>query len=281
MKLFRHGRPGLEKPGLIDAAQILRDASQVVPDYTPAFFAQDGLAALRRLDASSLPELPADTRLGPPIATPGKVVCVGLNYRDHAEEMGQPLPTQPLIFMKAATAITGPHDVVELPPGSTCTDWEVELGVVIGRTAKRLENTQQALACVAGYVMCNDISEREHQLEHMGQWTKGKSADTFLPLGPWLVSADAVVDPQDLSLELDVNDQARQRGHTSTMVFGVLECLRSISQYMTLQPGDVVSTGTPPGVGMGQTPPVYLKAGDTMRVGITGLGEQRLTVVQA
>lgn len=278
MKLLRYGESGSEKPGLLDSQQKIRDLSGVVADIAGDVLGADGLAKLRRLDPDSLPEVQGSPRIGPPIGQIGKFICVGLNYADHAAESGMPVPEQPVIFMKATTAVCGPFDNVIIPRGSKKTDWEVELGVVIGDIARDVP-LESALQHVAGYLVVNDISEREFQLEQGGQWVKGKSCDTFGPIGPWLVTRDEVPDPQDLGMRLSVNAHRYQDGSTRTMVFGVAELVSYISRYMTLMPGDVISTGTPPGVGLGQKPPVYLKAGDVMELEIEGLGSQRQQAV--
>ncbi|MGA0609366.1 fumarylacetoacetate hydrolase family protein [Caldimonas sp. KR1-144] len=275
MKLIRHGAPGRERPGLIDADGVARDLSCVIDDIHGQTLGPAELAPLARLKPRELPSVPAGTRLGVPFAGISKFVGIGLNYRDHAAEAGMAVPSEPIVFMKATTCISGPNDPVELPPGSLKTDWEVELGVVIGRTAKRVSE-REALEYVAGYCVVNDLSEREWQLERGGTWDKGKGFDGFGPIGPWLVTRDEVPDPQALSLWLDVNGQPRQRGHTGTMVFGVAELVSYVSRCMTLLPGDVIATGTPPGVGMGMKPaPQFLRAGDVVTLGIAGLGEQR------
>lgn len=273
MKLVRHGPAGQEKPGLLDAAGRVRDLSAVIDDISPELLAPAQLAELATLDESSLPLVPADARLGPPLARIGKIVCVGLNYADHAKESGLPVPAEPVLFMKATSAISGPFDPVILPRGSSKTDWEVELGVVIGRKAQYVERVE-AMDYVAGYCIVNDVSERVFQLERGGQWDKGKSADTFAPIGPWLVTRDEVADVADLQLRLSVNGELRQQGNTRTMIFSIEEIVSYVSQFMTLNPGDVISTGTPPGVGAGMSPPQFLKPGDRMTLSIAGLGEQ-------
>jgi len=280
MKLLRFGPPGKEKPGLLDAAGRIRDLSAHVPDIDLRLLDEPALEALRRIDPARLPEAPQAARIGPCVARIGKLVCVGLNYSDHAAEAGMPVPTEPILFLKPSSAVCGPADNVEIPRGSSKTDWEVELGVVIGRRAKYVSE-QKALEYVAGYCIVNDVSEREFQLERQGQWDKGKGHDTFAPTGPWLVTRDAVPDPQALAMWLDVNGRRYQDGSTRTMVFGVATLVSYISRFMTLEPGDIVSTGTPPGVGMGQKPPVYLKAGDVITLGIDGLGEQRQRCIPA
>lgn len=279
MKLVRFGPAGREKPGLVDRDGNLRDLSGVIADVTPDSLAPRALARLARIKPARLPLVGGRRRLGPPLAGIGKLVCVGLNYADHAKESGMPVPEEPVLFMKSTTAISGPYDPVVIPKGSKKTDWEVELGVVIGRTARYVPK-RTALDHVAGYCIVNDVSERELQLEGSGQWVKGKSADSFAPIGPWLVSRDEIGNPQALDLWLDVNGARMQSGNTRTMIFGVATLVSYISKCMTLLPGDVISTGTPPGVGLGRTPPRYLKPGDVMRLGIDGLGEQRLKVVR-
>jgi 2-keto-4-pentenoate hydratase/2-oxohepta-3-ene-1,7-dioic acid hydratase in catechol pathway len=278
MKLMRWGAPGAERPGLVDGQGQLRDLSAHCPVLDGAALDPAQLARLQTIDPLSLPLLPPQTRLGVPWSGMGKFLCVGLNYADHAAEAGMPLPAEPVLFMKPPSCAIGARDAVWLPRGSVKTDWEVELGVVIGRMASDVSEAE-ALACVAGYCVVNDVSEREFQLERGGTWDKGKGCDTFGPVGPWLVTADEVADPQDLTLWLDVNGTPMQRGSTRTMVFGVAQLVSYLSRFMTLYPGDLISTGTPPGVGMGRKPqPVYLKAGDVMRLGIAGLGEQHLPV---
>ena len=278
MKLLRYGAPRQERPGLLDSDGKIRDLSQVVPDITGQTIGPESLARLREIDPASLPLVRDEQRLGACVGQVGKFICVGLNYSDHATETGMKIPQEPILFMKATSAICGPNDDVMIPRGSTKTDWEVELGVVIGTEAKYVEQAE-AMAHVAGYCVINDLSERAFQLEGTGQWVKGKSADTFGPTGPWLVTADEIEDPQNLALWLEVNGRRFQNGSTKTMVFGVKYLVSYVSRFMSLQPGDVISTGTPPGVGMGQKPPIYLKAGDRMRLGIDGLGEQNQKVV--
>ena len=279
MKLVRFGPAGREKPGMLDQDGNLRDLSGVIADVTPDSLAPRALARLARIKPARLPLVGGRRRLGPPLAGIGKLVCVGLNYADHAKESGMPIPEEPILFMKSTTAISGPYDPVVIPKGSKKTDWEVELGVVSGRTARYVPK-RTALDYVAGYCIVNDVSERELQLEGSGKWVKGKSADSFAPIGPWLVSRDEIGNPQALDLWLDVNGARMQSGNTRTMIFGVATLVSYISKCMTLLPGDVISTGTPPGVGLGRTPPRYLKPGDVMRLGIDGLGEQRLKVVR-
>ena len=274
MKLLRHGPKGAEKPGLLDPDGTIRDLSGVVGDIGGATLSDEGLERLRRLDAGRLPAVDPSVRLGPCVAGTGKFICIGLNYSDHAAETGASVPSEPIVFMKATSAICGPDDPVIIPRGSQKTDWEVELAVVIGRRAKYVAEAD-ALGYVAGYAVSNDVSERAFQIERQGQWTKGKSADHFGPTGPWLVTRDEVADPQDLKLWLKVNGETRQVGSTRTMVYGVAHLVSYLSQFMSLQPGDIISTGTPPGVGMGMKPPTYLKAGDVIELGVEGLGEQR------
>jgi 2-keto-4-pentenoate hydratase/2-oxohepta-3-ene-1,7-dioic acid hydratase in catechol pathway len=278
MKLIRFGEPGAEKPGLIDAGGVARDLSGVVPDIAGATLSDAGLAALRKVDAASLPKVPEGARLGPCVAGTSKFVCIGLNYSDHAAEAGMEVPKEPIIFMKANSAICGPDDPIILPKGSVKTDWEVELAVVIGTRAKYVSEAD-ALKHVAGYAVTNDVSEREFQIERFGQWTKGKSCDNFGQLGPWLVTRDEIPDPQNLGMWLTVNGQTMQKGSTRTMVYGVAYLVSYLSQFMTLLPGDVISTGTPPGVALGMKPPRYLKAGDVVELSIEGLGRQRQEVI--
>ncbi len=279
MKLLRYGPKGDEKPGLLDPEGRVRDLSGYIPDVESAYLGRESLARLKSLDWRGLPALAAaPVRLAPVVADTGKFICVGLNYSDHAAESGMAVPVEPVLFMKATSAIAGANDAVVLPRDSVKSDWEVELGVVIGTRARYVDEAE-ALGHVAGYCVVNDVSEREYQLERGGQWDKGKGCDTFGPVGPWLVTADEVPDPQDLDLWLEVNGRRYQQGSTRTMVFTVAQLVSYISRFMTLHPGDIISTGTPPGVGLGQKPdPVYLRAGDVMRLGITGLGEQRQTV---
>lgn len=278
MKLLRYGPTGQEKPGLLDDGGTIRDLSGQVADITGAVLDDASLARLRALDAGSLPAVDGAPRVGPCVGSVGKLVCIGLNYRDHAEETGQPIPDEPVVFMKATSAISGPDDPVVIPRGSEKTDWEVELAFVIGKEARYIDQADWA-DYVAGYCICNDVSERAFQLESTGQWTKGKSADTFAPLGPWLVTRDEIPDPQALDLWLDVDGDRLQNGNTQTMIFPVAEVIAYLSRFMSLQPGDVISTGTPPGVGAGFKPPIFLKPGQVMRLGIEGLGEQRQELV--
>jgi 2,4-diketo-3-deoxy-L-fuconate hydrolase len=279
MKLVRFGPAGKEKPGLVDADGRLRDLSRKVIDIGREALAPAKLKELARLDPRKLPLVKGRPRLGPCVATPSKFVAIGLNYIDHAKETGAPVPEHPVVFFKSTTCIVGPNDNVMIPQGSTQLDWEVELGVVIGRTARYVAE-KDALKHVAGYCVVNDVSERDFQLKRSAsQWSKGKGCDTFGPLGPWLVTTDEVGDPQNLALWLDVNGERRQTGNTRTMVFGVAALVADVSRYMTLLPGDVITTGTPPGVGMGMKPQQWLKAGDVITLGVEGLGEQRQKVV--
>jgi 2-keto-4-pentenoate hydratase/2-oxohepta-3-ene-1,7-dioic acid hydratase in catechol pathway len=278
MKLLRYGPRGQEKPGLLDAAGRIRDLSGHVADIAGDILSPAGLARLRALDPAGLPLVEGRPRLGPCVGTIPKIVAIGLNYTDHAAEAGAKPPPEPILFMKATSAIIGPDDNVMIPKGSVKTDWEVELGIVIG-SVTRYVSVHDSLAHVAGYCVVNDVSEREYQIERSGQWDKGKSCDTFAPIGPWLVTADEVPDPQSLDMFLDINGVRRQTGNTRTMIFGVAHLVSYISHFMTLMPGDVIPTGTPPGVGMGMKPPSYLKPGDEIRLGITGLGEQHQRVV--
>jgi len=281
MKLLRYGPKGQEKPGLLDAEGKIRDLSKVVDDIAGATLTEAGLAKLRAADIASLPAVDGNPRIGPCVGRIGKFVCIGLNYADHAAESNLPVPTEPVIFNKWTSAISGPNDDVEIPRNSVKTDWEVELGVVIGKEAKYVDEAN-ALDYVAGYCVINDVSEREWQLEHGTQWDKGKGFDTFGPIGPWLVTKDEVADPQKLDLWLEVDGKRYQNGNTKTMVFTVAQLVAYLSKVMSLQPGDAISTGTPPGVGMGVKPEaVYLKAGQTMRLGIQGLGEQTQKTVAA
>lgn len=279
MKLVRFGVPGQERPGIVDSRGRIRDLSAHVEDIALGTLSDAGLRRLADLDIENLPVVPDGTRLGPCVGRVGKMICVGLNYSDHAAESNMAVPTEPVLFMKATSAIVGPNDDVRIPPDAEKVDWEVELGVVIGREARYVARSQ-ALEYVAGYCVVNDVSERAYQLERGGQWDKGKGCDTFGPLGPWLVTRDEIADPQALRLWLEVDGKRYQDGNTRTMIFDVATLVSYISQFMSLQPGDVISTGTPPGVGMGQKPtPIYLHAGQTMRLGIDGLGEQRQQTV--
>jgi len=278
MKLLRHGPKGQEKPAMLDAKGRLRDLSALLPDITPATLSPAGLAALRSIDPSTLPLITKAGTLGVPWTGMGKFLCIGLNYADHAAESNLPIPKEPIVFMKPTSVAVGAHHAVVLPKKSVKSDWEVELGVVIG-TQARYVSEANALKHVAGYCVVNDISEREYQIERGGTWDKGKGCDTFGPVGPWLVTADEVGDPQDLAMWLDVNGKRKQTGNTKTMIFGVAQLVSYVSRFMTLHPGDLITTGTPPGVGMGAKPvPVYLKPGDVMRLGIARLGEQKQQV---
>ena len=277
MKLVRYGPVGAERPGIVDAANVLRDLSGHVGDIDGKVLAT-GLDALEALDPATLPKVEGVPRVGAPLAGVGKIICVGLNYADHAAESNMALPKEPVLFMKATTAISGPYDPVIKPQGAMKLDWEVELAVVIGKTARSVTEAE-ALDHVAGYCILNDVSERAYQLEHEGQWVKGKSCDTFAPMGPWLVTADEISDPGALDIWLEVNGHRYQDSNTRHLIFNIPFLVSYISRFMTLAPGDVISTGTPPGVGLGLNPPLYLSAGDVMRLGVAGLGEQRQTVV--
>jgi 2,4-diketo-3-deoxy-L-fuconate hydrolase len=278
MKLVRYGAAGAEKPGLIDAQGRLRDLSGHISDLDRTALSPSGLAALRKLSVDSLTLVQGAPRLGVPLTGISKLVCVGLNYRDHAEEAGMAIPTEPILFMKATTCISGPCDAIVIPRGSVKTDWEAELGIVIGSIAREVP-LERALDYVAGYCPVNDVSEREFQLERGGQWDKGKGCDTFGPIGPWLVTRDEIPDPQNLNMWLEVNGRRVQSGNTRTMIFGCAEIVSYISRFMTLLPGDVIATGTPPGVGMGKKPPQFLKAGDRIRFSIDGMGVQEQEVL--
>jgi 2-keto-4-pentenoate hydratase/2-oxohepta-3-ene-1,7-dioic acid hydratase in catechol pathway len=278
MKLVRYGPAGFEKPGVLDASGALRDLSGVVPHVTSEHLSDKALAKLAKAKPESLPKVTGSPRLGVPYLGISKFIAIGLNYADHAAESNAPIPSEPIVFSKATTCINGPNDDIMLPRDSTKADWEVELGVVIGSTARYVDEAK-ALGCVAGYCVVNDVSERNFQLERGSQWDKGKGCDTFGPIGPWLVTRDEVPDPQALDMWLDVNGEPMQRGNTRTMIFGVASLVSYVSRFMTLLPGDVITTGTPPGVGMGKKPQRFLKAGDTLTLGIKGLGEQRQRVV--
>jgi 2-keto-4-pentenoate hydratase/2-oxohepta-3-ene-1,7-dioic acid hydratase in catechol pathway len=283
MQLLRVGTPGRERPVVRRSADdTTRDASSICTDYDTAFFAGDGISRLRAaLAAGELPEVDiSGERIGPPIGRPGKIVCIGLNYRKHAEESGMAIPAEPIIFMKAPNTVVGPHDDIRIPPGSVKTDWEVELAVVIGGRASYLPGPADALDLVAGYAVANDVSEREYQLERDAQWDKGKSCDTFNPLGPWITTADDLPDPQALGMWLDVNGERLQQSTTADMIFGVAEIIWWVSRYMVLEPGDVINTGTPAGVGLGLSPQRYLRPGDVVTLGIDGLGEQRSVCIE-
>jgi 2-keto-4-pentenoate hydratase/2-oxohepta-3-ene-1,7-dioic acid hydratase in catechol pathway len=280
MKLVRYGPLHGEQQGIIDSDGRIRDLSGAVPGITGESLSPSNLASLKGIDLAKLPVAPGTPRLGPCVEKVGKFVCIGLNYSDHAAEAGMKVPTEPVIFMKATSSICGPNDDIVLPRGSTKVDWEVELGVVIGAPAKYVSEAD-AMSCVAGYCAVNDLSERAFQLEGTGQWVKGKSADTFGPIGPWLVTAEEIPDPQNLTMWLEVDGHRYQNGSTRTMIFGVRQLVSYVSRFMSLQPGDIISTGTPPGVGLGRKPPVYLKAGNRVKLGIQGLGEQNQLVVAA
>lgn len=280
MKLLRYGKRGSEQPGILDSQGQVRSLVGIVPDIAGETLSPESLARLRQIDMSTLPIVDTNVRLGPCVSGTSKIIGIGLNYADHAAETGAQIPTEPVIFMKATTAISGPNDDIEIPRGSTKTDWEVELGVVIGKRAKYVEEAD-SLDYVAGYCVVNDVSERAFQKDRCGTWDKGKGCDTFAPIGPWLVTWDEIPDPQQLKLWLEVDGHRYQEGSTSTMIFGVQHLVSYISQFMTLLPGDVITTGTPPGVGMGQKPMVFLKPGQTVRLGVTGLGEQQQRTVAA
>jgi 2-keto-4-pentenoate hydratase/2-oxohepta-3-ene-1,7-dioic acid hydratase in catechol pathway len=279
MKLVRFGAPGREKPGIIDGNGRVRDLSSVVPDIAGDALGPKGLAKIRKADIAKLPAVKSGTRLGPCVSKIGNFIAIGLNYADHAAEAGQPIPKEPIIFNKAVTSICGPNDDTMIPKGSTKLDWEVELGIVIGSRARYLSK-KGAMDVVAGYCVANDVSERVFQIERGGQWTKGKGSETFGPIGPWLVTKDEVKDPQKLNMWLTVNGESRQKGTTKTMIFGVAHLVWYCSQFFVMEPGDVIITGTPPGVGLGMKPPQFLKAGDVVRLGIDGLGEQQQKVVR-
>lgn len=277
MKLLRYGAPGKEKPGILDANANIRDLSGTIPDVDGEALLPESIEKLRAIDLAGLPKVQGELRIGPCVKGVGKFVCIGLNYSDHAAESGMAVPSEPVIFMKATSAICGPNDDVLIPVDGQKTDWEVELGVVIGKSGKNVERAN-ALSHVAGYCVVNDLSERKFQLEGTGQWVKGKSADTFGPIGPWLVTRDEIPDPQNLELWLEVDSHRYQNGSTRTMIFGVEYLVAYVSRFMSLQSGDIISTGTPPGVGLGQKPPVYLRAGNHLRLSIAGLGEQHQIV---
>lgn len=280
MKLLRFGAVGAEKPGLLDQGGVIRDLSALIEDFNPDTISDETFAKIAALDPASLPVVSGNPRIGACVAKPGKFICIGLNYSDHAAEAGMQVPPEPIIFFKATSAVCGPNDDVEIPRGSQKSDWEVELGIVIGKEAKYVSEAD-GLAHVAGYCVVNDVSERAFQLEHAGQWVKGKSHDTFGPIGPWLVTRDEIADPQNLRLWLELNGERVQNGSTATMVYGVAYLISYLSKFMTLQPGDIITTGTPPGVGMGMTPQRFLKPGDVMELGVEGLGSQRQKTVQA
>lgn len=278
MKLVRFGEKGQEKPGVIDANGAIRDVSSIASDFGPETLSPDLIDKLAKADLSQLPEAPNGARIGAPVSRIGHFIAIGLNYADHAAETGMPIPAEPIVFSKAPSSLSGPNDDVLMPRGSQKLDWEVELAVVIGKRCDYVEE-KDALDHVLGYALANDVSEREYQIERGGQWIKGKSGATFGPLGPWIVTKDEIADPQELSMFLDVNGKRCQTGSTTTMIFSVAHVVSYLSSFMVLEPGDVIVTGTPPGVGMGMKPPVYLKVGDTMHLGIEGLGEQRQKVV--
>ena len=280
MKLLRYGEVGAEKPGMLDEQGDIRDLSTIVSDISPAIIDAGDLDGLKSVDPASLPRVEGNPRLGPCVGRIGKFVCIGLNYSDHAKETGMPIPTEPIVFMKTTSSISGPDDDIELIRGSVKTDWEVELGIVVGKHTKYVSE-ENALDHVAGYCVVNDVSERQWQLEQGGQWIKGKSGDTYGPIGPWFVTRDEIPDPQNLDLWLEVNDKRHQDGNTRTMIFPVSTIISYLSQCMSLQPGDVIATGTPPGVGQGMKPPVYLRAGDRLRLGVEGLGIQQQTVIDS
>ncbi|MEX0956233.1 MAG: fumarylacetoacetate hydrolase family protein [Rhizobiaceae bacterium] len=278
MKLLRIGDLGKETPAVLDGDGVARDVSSIVGDYSPETLSPDLIARLGKADLASLPAMPSGARIGAPVSRIGHFIAIGLNYADHAAETGAAIPSEPIVFSKAPSCLSGPNDDVILPKGSVKSDWEVELAIVIGKRAEYVEE-KDALDHVLGYALCNDVSEREYQAERGGQWIKGKSAPTFGPLGPWLVTPDEIPDPQTLVMFLDVNGEKAQRGSTSTMIFPVTRLISYLSEFMRLEPGDVITTGTPPGVGLGRKPPIFLKAGDTMHLGIAGLGEQKQKVV--
>ncbi|MCR5859253.1 fumarylacetoacetate hydrolase family protein [Mesorhizobium sp. J428] len=278
MKLLRFGELGLEKPGILDKDGVIRDASSVVTEYSPGTISLDLLSILTNIDPAILPAAPKGAWIGAPVSRIGHFIAIGLNYADHAAETGAPIPKEPIVFSKAPSCLSGPNDDVMLPKGSMKSDWEVELAIVIGKECDYVEE-KDALKHVFGYAVCNDVSEREYQAERGGQWIKGKSAPTFGPLGPWIVTPDEIADPQNLDMFLDVNGKRMQTGNTSTMIFTVRQIVSYLSRFMILEPGDVITTGTPPGVGLGMKPPVFLKDGDEMRLGIAGLGEQRQKVI--
>ncbi len=279
MKLLRYGDAGHEQPGMLDNDGKIRDLSGVVDDINGDVLTDAGLDKLKAVDASSLPQVSTQTRLGPPIANPGKILCIGLNYAKHAKESGMAAPAEPVLFMKSTTSASGPNDNIVKPPHSTKLDWEVELGIVIGKRARYVEETD-ALDYVAGYCVVNDVSERAFQLDGTGQWVKGKSADTFCPFGPYITTRDEVIDPQTLNVWLDVNGERKQQGNTDDMIFTCAHIISYVSRYMTLEPGDIIPTGTPHGVGIGLKPPQFLQAGDEVRLGIDGLGEIQQLVVK-
>jgi len=282
MKLIRFGEPGKEKPGILDSQDKRKDLSSVFKDWDREFFQKNGLIELRSLkNVSSLPDVPEKVRWGACVARPGKILCIGLNYSDHAAESGMPVPAEPIVFQKGANTVVGPYDPVLIPRKSKKTDWEVELGVVIGKDARYLNAIGDAKNYIAGYCTSHDVSEREFQLERGGQWTKGKSCDNFNPLGPFLATPDEIADPHNLSMSLQVNGKQMQKGNTGTMVFNCYFLIHYLSQFMTLEAGDVISTGTPPGVGMGKKPQQFLKEGDVVELSVEGLGSQKQTCINA
>jgi 2,4-didehydro-3-deoxy-L-rhamnonate hydrolase len=281
MKLIRYGDPKKEKPGIIDRVGIMRDLSSLCHDFNADFFGGGGLKKLESISVDMLPIVPQGVRLGSCVARPGKVICIGLNYSDHAAESGMPIPTEPIIFQKGANTVVGPNDPIIIPRKSEKTDWEVELGLIIGQEARYLNDEEEAKKCIAGYCISHDVSERAFQLERGGQWTKGKSCDNFNPIGPFLVTADELPDPHNLAMRLWVNGALRQNGNTHTMVFNCYFIVHYLSHFMTLEPGDLITTGTPPGVGLGMKPPQYLKAGDVVELEIEGLGTQRQVCIDA
>ena len=280
MKLLRYGPPGAEKPGMLDERGRIHELDAEIGDISPETISPHALDRLRRLDRDDLPVVSGTPRIGVPLAGIGKIVAVGLNYADHAKETGMEIPEEPVLFMKAISAVSGPYDPVMIPRDSVKTDWEVELAFVVGKTARYVAEAD-AIGHIAGYCILNDVSERTFQLERGGQWVKGKSADTFAPIGPWLVTTDEIADPQNLAMRLEVNGKRYQDGNTGTMIFGIATLVSYISRFMTLWPGDVVTTGTPPGVGQGQKPPLFLKPGDVMELAVEGLGEQRQELIAA
>jgi len=280
MRLVRYGERGKEKPGLVDRSDQIRDLSAHIPDLDGAAYSPKSLKKLAAIDPATLPAVPGKPRLGPPVTGISKFVAIGMNYSDHAKETGAAIPTEPIFFLKANTSLSGPNDTVEKPRGSTKLDWEVEIAAIIGTRAKYVSEAD-ALNYIAGYCVCNDVSERNFQIERLGQWTKGKSHDTFCPLGPWLVTRDEIADVQKLGMWCDVNGERRQTGNTSTMIFSMAKCISYVSQFTTLLPGDIVTTGTPPGVALGMKTPKYLNVGDVVTLGIEGLGEQRQEIIAA
>lgn len=281
MRLVRFGEKGKEKPGLLDRDGRRRDLSSRYEDWNMEFFSADGLATVAKLAPETFPQVPDDVRWGAPIARPGKIICIGLNYSDHAEESGMPIPVEPIVFLKAANTISGPYDPVLIPRDSEKTDWEVELAVVLGKDARYVTSPEAAMEYIGGYCLSHDVSERAFQLERGGQWTKGKSCDTFNPLGPWMATPDEIEDVRALDMKLSVNGEARQNGSTSKMIFSIGYLVHYLSRFMTLEAGDVISTGTPPGVGLGMRPPAYLKAGDVVELSIDSLGSQKQTFLPA